>query len=146
MASIGILFTKPILALFGLEPDVITEGAAYMRITLKNFQYDLNIIWCIVIIGIPSAIMTMERSLADIVLIWFMAPFDTPALAGHTIINRFEMVLRMPCMGLGHGSGVLVGQNLGAHKPERAEKSGRPAGVLAEVYAVIISCPFGKHE
>lgn len=118
---------------------ILFTGRSRLRLTLKNFSIDFGIIWRIVKIGIPGAIMTMERSLADLILVWLMAPFGTLAVAGHTLIHRLEAILRMPCMGLGHGSGVLVGQNLGARKPKRAEKSGWLAGGLAEGYALIIS-------
>ncbi len=227
MASLGIVLAEPILILLGLEPDVVAEGAAYMRVmfissvamsfrimaesimqasgdtvtpmwvnvifrivhvvlcpflifgwwifpqmgvvgaaltnvisqslgavigfwvlftggsrlklSMKNFRLDWNIIWRMVKIGLPAAIMTTERSFGDLVLIKFMSPFGTLAVAGHALMQRLEAILRMPCMGLGHGSGVLVGQNLGAGKPDRAEKSGWMAGGLAQGFAVIIS-------
>lgn len=227
MASIGIFFAEPILILLGLEPDVVAEGAAYMRVmfvgsvamsfrvmsdsimqasgdtvtpmriivvfrilhavlcpflifgwwifpemgvigaataniisqglgaivgfwilftgrsrlklTMRNFHLDWGMIWRIVKIGIPASIMATGRSFGDLVLIKFMSPFGTMAVAGHALMQRIEAVLRMPCMGLGHGSGVLVGQNLGAGQPERAEKSGWMAGGLAQGFAVIIS-------
>jgi len=227
MASIGIFFAEPIMLLFGVEADVVTEGAAYMRImfigsiamsfrmmaegimqasgdtvtpmritvgfrllhallspflifglwifprmgvsgaatanvisqglggavglwilfsgrsrlqlTLRKFSLDLSMIWRIVKIGIPASIMAMERSFGDLVLMWFISPFGTLAVAGHTLVQRTEAVLRMPCMGLGNASGVLVGQNLGARKPDRAEKSGWLAVSLAQGFAVIIS-------
>ena len=226
VASIGIFFAEPILVLMGLEPDVVTEGAAYMRVmfigaiamsfrimaegvmqasgdtvtpmrivvffrifhailcpflifgwwifprmgvvgaattnvisqglgaiigfwvlfsgrsrlklSMSNFSLDFKMIWRIVKIGIPASIMAMERSFGDLILIRFMAPFGTLAVAGHTLIQRMEAVLRMPCMGLGHGSGVLVGQNLGAKQPERAEKSGWMAVGLAQGFALIV--------
>ncbi|MFC1900315.1 MATE family efflux transporter [Chloroflexota bacterium] len=227
MASIGIFLAEPILVLLGLEPEVVAEGAAYMRVmfvgsiamsfrvmadsimqasgdtvtpmriivvfrilhavlcpflifgwwifpelgvvgaattniisqglgaivgfwvlftgrsrlklSMKNFSLDFTMIWRIVKIGIPGSIMAMERSFGDLVLIRFMSPFGTLSVAGHALMQRMEAVLRMPCMGLGHGSGVLVGQNLGAGQPDRAEKSGWMAGGLAQGFAVIIS-------
>ncbi|MFC1959049.1 MATE family efflux transporter [Chloroflexota bacterium] len=227
MASIGIFLAEPILILLGLEADVVTEGAAYMRImfvgsvamsfrmmvesimqasgdsitpmrvsvffrvfhavlapflifgwwifprlgvsgaaatnvisqslgmaiglwvlfsgrtrlrlTMRNFSLDLSMIWRIVKIGIPASIMTMERTLGNIVLMWFLVPFGTLAVAGNSLVQRIEMFLIMPCMGLGIGAGVLVGQNLGAGQPERAEKSGWLAVGVAEGFTIIAS-------
>jgi Na+-driven multidrug efflux pump len=47
------------------------------------------------------------------------------------------MFLFMPAMALGMGAGVLVGQNLGANQPERAEKSAWFATVIVEVVAIL---------
>jgi len=118
---------------------ILFSGRSRLRLTLRNFRLDLDTIWRIVKIGIPAAIMAMERSFGSLVLMWFMAPFGTLAVAGHALIQRIEAILRMPCMGLGHGSGVLVGQNLGAGQPKRAERSGWLAGALAQGFALIIS-------
>ena len=226
MATIGVFFAEPIMGLFGLEADVVAEGAAYMRIqfigtitmsfriltetimqasgdtktpmritvfyrilhaslapflifgwwifpslgvsgaaltnvlsqglgaaiglwilfsgrsrlqlTMKNFSFDWAMIWRIVKIGIPASIMNTERFFGDIVLMWFMSPFGTLAVAGHALIQRIEAVLRMPSMGLGTAAGVLVGQNLGAKQPDRAAKSGWLAVILAQGLAVLI--------
>ncbi|MEK7353328.1 MAG: MATE family efflux transporter [Chloroflexota bacterium] len=226
VASIGIFFAEPIMSLFGLEADVVAEGAAYMRIqfigsvtlslriltetimqasgdtvtpmritvfyrllhaatapflifgwwvfprlgvsgaawtnvisqslgaavglwilftgrsrlqlTMKNFSFDGPMLWRILRVGFPAAIMNTERFFGDIALMWFMSPFGTLAVAGHTLIQRIEAVLRMPAMGLGTSAGVLVGQNLGAEQPDRAAKSGWLAVGLAQGLAVII--------
>jgi putative MATE family efflux protein len=118
---------------------ILFTGRSRLSLSLKNFSLDLGIIWRIVKIGIPGAIMAAERALGDMVLMWFMSPFGTLAVAGHSLIQRIEAVLRMPCMGLGNGSGVMVGQNLGAKKPDRAEKSGWFAVGIAQGYAMLIA-------
>ncbi|MBN2240452.1 MAG: MATE family efflux transporter [Dehalococcoidales bacterium] len=117
---------------------ILFTGRSRLHMSLKNFSLDFTIIWRIVKIGIPGAIMSTERAFGDMVLTWFMAPFGTVAVAGHALLQRIEAVLRMPCMGLGNGAGVLVGQNLGAEKPERAAKSGWMAAGIAQGYALII--------
>ncbi|MEE8204782.1 MAG: MATE family efflux transporter, partial [Dehalococcoidales bacterium] len=103
---------------------ILFSGRSRIRLSMKNFSLDFGALWRILKIGIPASIMAMERTFGDLVLMWFMAPFGTIAVAGHTLVQRMQAILRMPCMGLGIGSGVLAGQNLGAHQPERAEKGG----------------------
>ncbi|UCD09862.1 MAG: MATE family efflux transporter [Dehalococcoidales bacterium] len=212
LALLGIILAEPLMILFGLEPDVVHEGAAYLRIllagsilmafwiigeftmyasgdgktpmkisiiarilhlifapllvlgwgifpklgvsgaalaniiaytggvilafwalfggrtrlklTMKNFSVDFNIIRRTIKIGIPSSVSNIQRSLSNMILLWLIAPFGTLAVAGHSLCQRIEGILFLPGMGLGLASGTLVGQNLGARRPERAEKSG----------------------
>jgi len=60
----------------------------------------------------------------NLFLVWFIAPFGTVALAAHSVLQRVDSIVQVPCAGLGQSAGILAGQNLGAGQPERAEKSG----------------------
>jgi len=118
-------------------------GRSRLRLTLSNFRFDLNIIWRMVKIGIPAAVMGVQFNLVQFALMWFMVPFGTLAVAGHTLTQRIEMILFMPGMGFGIAAGVLAGQNMGARQPERAERSGWLAigfveGILAICSVVIL--------
>lgn len=117
---------------------ILLSGHTRLSLTFKDFRIDLDIIWRIVKIGIPVAVMGMQRGLSQLLLIFFIAPFGTIAVAAHTLLHRIEMVLVMICMGMGIASGVLAGQNLGAGKPDRAERSGWIAAALTE--GVMIIC------
>ncbi|MBI2851003.1 MAG: MATE family efflux transporter [Chloroflexi bacterium] len=117
---------------------ILFSGRTRLQLTMKDFNFDWPVIWRILKIGFPAAIMNTERFFGDIALMWFMSPFGTLAVAGHTLIQRIEAVFRMPSMGLGNAAGVLVGQNLGAHQPERASKSGWMAVGLAQGLAFVI--------
>ncbi|MBN2076229.1 MAG: MATE family efflux transporter [Dehalococcoidales bacterium] len=112
-------------------------GKTRLKLTLKNFRIDLNLIWRTIKIGIPSSVSNIQRSLSNLVLLWLIAPFGTSAVAGHSLCQRIEGILFMPGMGLGMAAGTLVGQNLGASRSERAEKSGWMAsGVVTGIMVI----------
>jgi putative MATE family efflux protein len=117
---------------------ILFTGRTRLRLTLKEFYPDYRIIWRIMRIGIPGSVMGLGKTFGDLVLTWFMIPFGTLALAAHNSIFRIESFINAPGLGLGFGSGVLVGQNLGAGQPRRAARSGWLA--LGLVAGFIISC------
>lgn len=118
---------------------ILFSGRTRLTLTLKDYRFDLNLIWRIVKIGIPVSVMGMQRGLSQLLLILFVVPFGTTAVAAHTLLSRIEMILTMICMGTGIAAGVLAGQSLGAGKPDRAEKSGWLAGGFTEIVMILCS-------
>ena len=108
-----------------------------LRLTLKGFRLDMAIIWQMVKIGLPALVMGVQSNLGQTVLMKIIVPFGTLAVAGHTLNQQVEMFIFMPGFGLGAGAGVLVGQNLGAQQPNRAERTGWIATALMEGFMAL---------
>jgi putative MATE family efflux protein len=115
---------------------VLFSGRTRLRVTLRGFRFDRNIIWRTVRVGVPASITQVERSFSDLVLVRFIIPFGTFALASHAIAQRIDQFIMVPCAGIGTSAGVLAGQNLGAKQPQRASRTGWIAAGLATAFTV----------
>ncbi len=118
---------------------LIGFGPARLRLSLRDFRLDTGVIWRMVKIGLPAMVSNMQRGLSQAVLVFFMVPYGTLAVAAHTIAQRLEFFMFMPGVSFGTASATLVGQNLGAGQPERAEKSTWLAVVTVTCVLTVVS-------
>jgi len=98
-------------------------GTSRLHLSLRGYRLDLDVIWRQLRIGGPASVTGMERPLAQLMLVGFLAPFGDYALASYALANRAQMFVNLGMWGLGRSSGVLIGQNLGAGKTARARET-----------------------
>ncbi len=69
--------------------------------------------------GIPASIGLMMIALGSYILLYFVSSYGNNAIAGFASAGRYEQLLFLPLLGLSTAVTSIVGQNLGANKPDR---------------------------
>jgi putative MATE family efflux protein len=110
---------------------ILFTGRTRIKVTFSNFRFDGNIIWQTVKIGIPASFSFMQRNIAELILMWFITPFGTLAVAAQSVSQRVDQFLQNLSGGVGSAAGILAGQSLGAGRPDRAERTGWLAVILS---------------
>jgi putative MATE family efflux protein len=104
---------------------VLFRGKSRIRVNTGDFYpFKLPLVTRILNIGIPSTMEQLAMRIAFIFFVKIVASLGTVAYAAHQIAINAEAISYMPGFGLAMAATTLVGQNLGAKKPKRAEISG----------------------
>lgn len=132
-AAVATSMARNIGALGGLI--YLFSGRGPLKLRLKDsFLPKKDKIRDILDIGIPSAGEQLVRSSGQLVFTMLVAGLGPVALAANQIIMKAMSMSFMPGFGFGLAATTLVGQNLGAEQPERAERSGYEATKLAAIF------------
>ena len=118
---------------------ILLSGSSRISVDLRDLRLDLPLMGRIIRVALPSTVQMTLRSSSRLVVVALVGAYGTAALAAYGVTNRLMMFAIVPCFGLGNAGGTLVGQNLGAEKPQRAEKIGWWANAYVTVYMIIVA-------
>ena len=100
------------------------KGKGIVRLRMSHFKYDVKLLKSIVVIAWPATLQFIISSCSWIFLARLVAETSgTAALAGYQIALRNFVFFILPAWGVSNAAATLVGQNLGAGNPLRAEQS-----------------------
>jgi putative MATE family efflux protein len=119
---------------------VLLSGRAPVCIDVHNLRLDFGLMKRILKVALPAVVQRGTPNLAMSVLMRLVSSYGAVTLAAWSVVQRIAWFVQIPGMGLGSVAPPMVGQNLGAGSPERAERSVRliaRVAVLATVVVVI---------
>ncbi|MCC6290276.1 MAG: MATE family efflux transporter [Chitinophagaceae bacterium] len=119
------------------------HGSKVIRITLNYFKPDWPVLKNLANIAWPGTLQFLIGSGSWIVLASIVARTGhSEASAGYQVALRIVMFFILPAWGMSNAAATLVGQNLGAGSPERAEKSVMTTVKYNAIFMGIVSLIF----
>lgn len=99
------------------------RGKGLLRIKRSHFSLDLGIFKTLFNISWVGFLQFFIASASWMFLARLITRFGDEAVAGYGVAIRILMFFLLPAWGMSNAAATLVGQNLGAQQPERAEQS-----------------------
>lgn len=117
-------------------------GNGKIVLALRHLKPHPEMFRSLLAIGTPGMFQFIVAHAGWIAIIKIVSLFGAAALAGTTIAIRIIVVTILPSWGLSNAAATLVGQNLGAGQPERAEKSVWRCGIYNAIFLGLITILF----
>lgn len=121
---------------------ILARGSEHLRIVRTNLKWHLRTLLQIAHASLGGTGQMIIAMTAWIFLMRILASVSTEAVAGATIAMRVMMFTLMPAWGMSNAAATLVGQNLGAGEPARAEAAVWRIGWMNMGFTILVSVLF----
>lgn len=102
---------------------LLFNGKYRIRLYWNSIKIKFNVMLDLLKISAGGIFQNLIATSSWILMVRIIAVSGSDAIAGYTIAIRIILFLLLPAWGLSNAAATLVGQNLGANHPDRAEKS-----------------------
>ena len=118
---------------------VLFMGGSRIKVGLKDLVFRGKIMWGLIKVSLGGIGQFIIGTSSWVILTRIISEFGSDVLAGYGISIRVMMFTMMPAWGMSNAAATLVGQNLGAGQPDRAEKSVWTTAKYNAIFMVSIS-------
>ncbi len=120
----------------------LLRGTERIRILRSQIHLNFSVLLRLLRVSLTGILQFAIAHTSWIGLVRIVSIFGSAALAGYTIAIRILIFVLMPSWGLSNAAATLVGQNLGAKQPERAETSVWRTGLYNMIFLGVIGVFF----
>jgi putative MATE family efflux protein len=120
----------------------LTRGKSRVWVHLRHIRLHGEVMISLIRISAGGIFQYFVGMASWIGLVRVVSSFGSVAMAGYTLAIRIVIFAILPSWGMAQAAATLVGQNLGAKKPDRAEQSVWRAGVYNMVFLGVIALAF----
>ncbi len=125
-----------------IQLAVLFRGAKHIRVLRSQLRIHADVMWRLVRLSLGGIAQLIIATSSWVGLMRIMSEFGSVALAGYTIAVRIIIFTFLPAWGLSNAAATLVGQNLGAKKPERAERSVWLTGLATMIFMAVVAAVY----
>ncbi len=118
------------------------KSSGTLNIRWRHFRPDLKIMKGIIVIASPATFQFIIASASWIFLASMVAEYGSAASAGYQTAIRLFVFFILPAWGMSNAVATLVGQNLGAQMPERAEQSVKITSKYNAIFMAFVTVIF----
>ena len=123
----------------GYQLYILFSGRSIVKIQAREWQLDFGMQLRVLRIAANGAFQYIIGSASWIFLARIVASFGAAAVAGYTVSIRLILFTLLPAWGLSNAAATFVGQNLGAKRPERAERGVWWTLGITTIYLAVLS-------
>src|SRR6202795_919668 len=120
----------------------LLKGTERIHIRVRQLRLQWTVLLRLVRVSLTGILQFAIAHTSWIGLVRIVSIFGAAALAGYTIAIRIVIFVILPSWGLSNAAATLVGQNLGAGHPERAEKAVWRTGIYNMIFLCLIGVIF----
>ena len=121
---------------------VLARARSRVRLRLGDLRPEWRTMWRIMAVAVPSSLQMSVRALMGLALMTIVAKFGTLVVAAYTVGLRIRMIGLFPSFGFGGSAATMVGQNLGASRPDRSQRSAWVAARMALLVSGVVAVMF----
>ncbi len=120
----------------------LLRGTERIRILANQVRLNFSVLMKLIRVSLTGILQFAIAHTSWIGLVRIVSIFGAAALAGYTIGIRIVVFVILPSWGLSNAAATLVGQNLGAGHPERAEKAVWRTGIYNMIFLGAVGLVF----
>jgi putative MATE family efflux protein len=120
----------------------LMRGTERIRVLVRHIRVHLGVLWRLLRVSFTGILQFAIANTSWIALVKIISHYGSDALAGYTVAIRILIFIILPSWGLSNAAATLVGQNLGAKHPDRAEQAVWRTGLYNMIFLGLIGLFF----